>query len=328
MINMLAASYDPGKRALPSSPPRRARLAGNATTRTGRLRLVTIRPMTTSEVLERPTQEVAGGAIEYSDSGSGPPVVLLHGLLVNGLLWRKVVPRLEADYRLIVPELPFGAHRLPMNADAALAPPDVARLVAEFLEALDLTDVTLVGNDTGGAIAQLVAAHHPERLGRLVLTPCDAYDNFLPAMFKPLQVLARAPGLITAVFQPMRMRPLQHSPLAFGWLMKRPDRDVVDGWVRAFLADRAVRCDAQKVLRGISKRQTLEAAERLRSFERPVLLAWASEDRFFKFKYAERLAADIPGARLERIEDSYTFVPEDQPERTAELIARFASEES
>jgi pimeloyl-ACP methyl ester carboxylesterase len=272
------------------------------------------------------TVRLGAGPIEYRETGSGPPVVLLHGLLVNGLLWRKLVPRLEGEFRVIVPELPLGAHSLPMDPAAPLAPPDVARLVAEFLDALDLRDVTLVGNDTGGAIAQLVAAHHPDRIARLVLTPCDAYDNFLPPMFKPLQVMARAPAVMTAVFQSMRLRPVQLSPLAFGWLMKRPDRDVVDGWVRAFLADRGVRRDAMKVLRGISKSQTLEAAERLRSFDRPVLLAWAPEDRFFKFKYAQRLASDIPGARLEQIADSYTFVSEDQPERTAELIAAFAGE--
>jgi pimeloyl-ACP methyl ester carboxylesterase len=272
------------------------------------------------------TVSLPAGELEYHDSGSGPPIVLLHGLLVNGSLWRAVVPLLEQDHRVIVPELPLGCHRVPMPRDAPLAPPDVVRLVADFLEALDLEDVTLVGNDTGGAIAQLVAAGHPERLGRLVLTPCDAYENFLPPLFKPLQLLARAPLLFDAVLQGMRLRALQRSPLAFGLLMRRPDPELVDGWVRATLASRAARRDAMKVLRGISKRQTLAAAERLRSFGRPVLLAWAPEDRAFKLRYAERLAAEIPGARLERIDDSLTFVPVDQPQRTAELIAGFVRE--
>ena len=270
-----------------------------------------------------PTVSLPPGQVEYQDVGSGPTVVLLHGLLVDGSLWRAVVPLLARDHRVIVPELPLGCHRLPLKPDAPLAPPDVARLVADLLSALGLDDVTLVGNDTGGAIAQLVAAHHPERLGRLVLTPCDAYENFLPPMFKPLQVLARAPLLFNAAYQGMRLRPLQRSPLAFGLLMKRPDAELLDGWVRAALASRPARRDAMKVLRGISKQQTLGAAEKLRSFGRPVLLAWAPEDRFFKLRYAERLAADIPGARLERIDDSLTFVPVDQPQRTAELIAGF-----
>lgn len=273
-----------------------------------------------------PIVSLPPGRVEYQDTGSGRPIVLLHGLLVNGSLWRSVVPLLARDHRVIVPELPLGCHRLPLAPGAPLAPPDVARLVADLLAALDLDDVTLVGNDTGGAIAQLVAAGHPERIGRLVLTPCDAYENFLPPMFKPLQALAHAPLVFDAVLQGMRLRPMRFSPLAYGQLMRRRDEELAEGWVRAALADRAARRDAMKVLRGISKRQTLEAAERLRSFGRPVLLAWAPEDRFFKLRYAERLAAEIPGARLERIDDALTFVPVDQPERTAELIASFVRE--
>jgi pimeloyl-ACP methyl ester carboxylesterase len=273
-----------------------------------------------------PTISLPAGQVEYQEAGAGRPIVLLHGLLVDGSLWRAVVPLLARDHRVIVPELPLGCHRLPLAPDAPLAPPDVARLVADLLAALDLDDVTLVGNDTGGAIAQLVAAGHPERIGRLVLTPCDAYENFLPPMFKPLQALAHAPIAFDAALQALRLRPLRLSPVAYGWLMRRPDLELVDGWVRAALAGRRARRDAMKVLRGISTQQTLAAAARLRSFGRPVLIAWAPEDRFFKLRYAERLAAEIPGARLERIDDALTFVPVDQPERTAELIAGFVRE--
>ncbi|HEY7076060.1 MAG TPA: alpha/beta fold hydrolase [Solirubrobacteraceae bacterium] len=272
------------------------------------------------------TVDLPHGAVEYEDVGSGPSVVLLHGLLVDGSLWRDVVPLLARDARVVVPELPLGCHRLPLPADAPLAPPDVARLVAELLAALDLRDVTLVGNDTGGAIAQLVAAEHPERLGRLVLTPCDLYDNFLPPLFKPLQLLARVPALFGAAMQTMRVRPLRRSPAAYGWLMRRFDAERVDGWVRAMLASRGARRDAAKVLRGISTRQTLQAAERLRTLGLPLLLAWAPADRSFKLRYAERMAAEVPGARLERIEDALTFVPVDQPGRTAQLIAGFMQE--
>jgi pimeloyl-ACP methyl ester carboxylesterase len=282
--------------------------------------------MTPFESIEPRTLQLPQGTIEYREVGSGAPVVLLHGLLVDGSLWRAVMPVLEPDFRVIVPELPLGSHRVPMEADAPLTPPDVARLVADFLAALDLTDVTLVGNDTGGAISQMVAANHPERVGRLVLTPCDAYDNFLPPMFRPLQVLAHVPLALGAVLQSMRLRAIRLSPLAFGWLMRRPDADLVESWVRATLRSRGARRDAAKLLRGVRKRQTMEAAQRLRSFDRPVLIAWAPDDRFFKLRYAERLASDIPTARLERIDDALTFVPVDQPGRTAELIAGFARE--
>jgi pimeloyl-ACP methyl ester carboxylesterase len=268
------------------------------------------------------------GTIRYRDTGSGEPILFVHGLLVNGRLWRKVTPGLEDEHRCIVPDLPLGSHKTPMAADADLSPPGVARLVADFCDALDLNGVTLVGNDTGGAICQLVAAHHPQRLGRLVLTPCDAYENFLPPAFRPLQYAAHVPGLITALLQSARIGAVRRSPLGFGMLIKhRPmDDEALEGYFAPFLADSGVRRDALKVLRGISNRQTIEAAERLRTFERPTLIAWAPEDRFFKLRFAERLAADIPNARLVRIEDSFTFVPEDQPERLAEVIAEFVQQ--
>ena len=183
-----------------------------------------------------------------------------------------------------------------------------------------------MGNDTGGAIAQLVATEHPERIGRLVLTPCDLYENFLPPLFKPLQLLARVPVLFGAAMQTMRVPALRRTPAAYGWLMRRFDAERVDGWVRGALASRGARRDAAKVLRGISTRQTIEAAERLRTQGLPLLLAWAPADRSFKLRHAERMAAEVPGARLERIEDSFTFVPVDQPDRTAQLIAGFVRE--
>ena len=183
-----------------------------------------------------------------------------------------------------------------------------------------------MGNDTGGALSQLVVTRHPERIGRLVLTPCDAYENFLPPAFRYLQVLARIPGGVGSVAASMRIPAIRRSPLAFGWLAKRPiPGDVLAGWTAAITTDRDIRRDAGKVLRGISKRYTMEAATKLRDFDGPTMLAWATEDRFFKPAFAERLAADIPGSRLEWIEDSRTFVSEDQPERLAALIRDFAT---
>jgi pimeloyl-ACP methyl ester carboxylesterase len=267
------------------------------------------------------------GTISYRESGEGPPIVFVHGLLVDGRLWRKVTPLLADGFRCIVPDLPLGSHRAPMNPDADLSPPGLARLIADFLETLELEDVVLVANDTGGAISQITAANHPERIGRLVLTNCDAFDNFLPPAFRPLQWAARVPPVLNGVMQGMRFAPLRRLPNAFGWLIKRDFDDApTREWVEPFLTDRAIRRDTAKVLRGIDPRYTIEAAEKLRKFDRPAVLAWAVEDRFFKIAYAERLAATINGATLERIEDSYTFVSEDQPEQLAELIARFARE--
>jgi pimeloyl-ACP methyl ester carboxylesterase len=269
------------------------------------------------------------GTIRYREVGDpGKPVtVFVHGLLVNGLLWRKVVPRLAGELRCIVPDWPLGSHEPAMAPGADLTPGGVANLIADVLEALDLRDVTLVANDSGGALCQLVVTRRPERVGRLVLTPCDAYENFLPPLFRYLELLARVPGGAVLGMQMLRVPPLRRLPIAYGWLSKRrPERAVEDAYVAPILRDAGVRRDTTTFLRGIDKRDTLAAAERFSDFEKPVLLAWAAEDRVFPLRYAERLAGAFPHARLERIADSYTFVPEDQPERLADLISAFVRE--
>lgn len=281
--------------------------------------------MTAFEQLELQEVELPQGTIRYRELGAGAPIVLVHGLLANGLLWAQVAPELAREFRVIVPDWPLGAHATPLRPEADRTPPGLATLIATFLDALDLEDVTLVGNDTGGALCQLVAVDHPQRLGGLVLTPCDAYDNFLPPLFKPLQLLARIPGAVFVVAQSLRLRPLQRLPIAFGWLSKRPLKPaLVDALLRPVRTDARIRHDVAAILRGISSRYTLEAATRFGTFDKPVLVAWAADDRVFPLAHAERLAAAFPQGRLERIEDSYTFVPVDQPARTAELVGAFA----
>ena len=270
--------------------------------------------------------DLSTARIRYRDVGEGPPIVFVHGLLVDGALWRKVTPALEGEFRCIVPDLPLGAHTIPMNEGADVTPLGLARMVVEFIEKLDLRDVTLVGNDTGGALTQIAITESPERIGRVVLTPCDAFDNFLPPMFKGLQILARVQPLLTAFVQPLRLRALRRLPLAFGWLTKRPNSDpeVEDAWVRAFFTRKETRRDVTRILRAIDSKYTEDAAKKLPSFDKPVLIAWATEDKVFPLEHAHKLADLLPNARVEEIADSYSFVPEDQPERLAELIRDFA----
>jgi pimeloyl-ACP methyl ester carboxylesterase len=275
---------------------------------------------TTAEV------QLPQGTIRYREAGSGEPIVLVHGFMTDGELWREVIPRLAGDFRVIAPDWPLGSHHLALDRGTDLTPPGLARVIADLLTALELDGVTLVGNDTGGALCQLVAVNHPERLGRLVLTPCDAYENFLPPAFRPLQVLARVPGAVAMIVNSMRLPAARRAPLAFGWVTKRADAALTRSWIEPALASREIRREVAEILTGISPRYTLEAAERFGGFTKPVLIAWAPEDRFFKLPYGERLARDFPNARLELIDDSYTFVPIDQPERTSELIAAFARE--
>jgi len=266
------------------------------------------------------------GTIRYRDTGTGDPIVLVHGLLTDGELWREVAPRLAADFGVIAPDWPLGSHTIPLEPGADLSPLGIAAIIADFIAELGLENVTLVGNDTGGALCQLVAAHHPERLARLVLTPCDAYENFLPPAFRPLQALARIPGAVYALAQSMRPRAARRLPIAYGWVTKRADDTLTRSWIAPVLSSAPIRRELAAFLTGISNRYTLDAAERFGSFTKPVLIAWAPDDRFFKLRYGERLAQAFPNARLELIEDSYTFVAIDQPERTADLIAAFARE--
>jgi pimeloyl-ACP methyl ester carboxylesterase len=274
-----------------------------------------------------PTIDLPQGTLRYEDVGSGPAVVFVHGLLVNGTLWRKVIPELSRSARCIAPDWPLGSHQVPMSPGADLSVEGVAKLVADFLEALDLRDVTLVGNDSGGAIAQIVAARHGSRVGRLVLTTCDAYEVFPPLLFSYLRVLPLVPGLMPLLAKAMlRVKALRNLPLAYGALAKSgiPD-DILTSYLEPAATSAGVRRDTVKFVRTISPKLTLQVAKELRSFDRPVLLLWTPEDRFFPVSLAERLCKDLPNARLERIEDAYVFVAEDQPERLAEEIARFLS---
>jgi pimeloyl-ACP methyl ester carboxylesterase len=184
--------------------------------------------------------------------------------------------------------------------------------------------VTVVGNDSGGAISQILATTRPELVGRLVLTNCDCYDNFPPALFRYLVLAAKVPGAMTALTQSMRLPAMRRTPLAFGVLTKRKlPSELLEEWVRPSIAGSDIRRDAGKFLRESSPQQTVEAARKLEEFRSPTLFAWAPEDRHFPVAHADKLSAAMPDARVVRIPDSKTFVSLDQPERLAEEIAAF-----
>jgi pimeloyl-ACP methyl ester carboxylesterase len=272
---------------------------------------------------EARTLDLNGHRIGAYVTGEGPPVVFVHGALVNANLWRKVVPLLDGYTRFSL-DLPLGSHLHAQGEGADMSVPAMAALISGALESLDLDGATVVGNDTGGALTQIAATTDPERIGRLVLTSCDAFDNFPPRIFRIVFAPARTPGALKAAFAPMRLRAARRLPIAYGWLSKRPVEPAAeDSYVLPVLTDAGVRDDVVRFLRGLDTSYTLQAAQRLRSFDRPVLLAWSKEDRFFPPEHAERLATLLPDATLEWIEDSLTFSPEDQPERLAGLIRSF-----
>jgi len=273
------------------------------------------------------TLDLGGGrVIRAHVTGDGPPIVFVHGALVNANLWRKVVSRLNGFKRVTL-DLPLGSHIEPMPRDADLRPPALADLIADSLAALELTDVTLVGNDTGGGLCQIVATRWPERIGALVLTSCDAFDSFPPRFFRIVLAPARVPGMIPIAFGGLRLRPLRRLPIAYGWLTTKPiDRDAEDSYVLPVLTRGGIRRDVRKLLGGLDPTYTLDAAAKLAGWDRPALIAWSEKDRFFPTEHAERLAKVIPNARLEWIEGARTFSMEDEPERVAAVIGSFMRE--
>jgi pimeloyl-ACP methyl ester carboxylesterase len=276
-----------------------------------------------TETSERKEIDLPAGRIRYREAGEGKPVVFVHGYLVDGRLWDGVVDRLSKSHRCFAPDWPIGAQQIAMKPDADLSPYGVAATIASFLDALDLEDVTLVGNDSGGAMSQVLVTRHPERIGRLVLTNCDTHENFPPGMFKAMVPLAKVPGGMTALSAPFRIPAVPRRAFKPFARTRIPD-ELIDSWMAPPMHDPGIRRDLKKVTVGMNKRYTLEAAEKLRGSELPILLTWAPGDKYFPISYAERLAAEAGNARLVQIPDSRTFVPIDQPQRLAEEIAAFA----
>ena len=272
--------------------------------------------------------DLSAGTIEYDDTGGdGPVLVFQHGVAMGGSEWREVVHDLRSDHRCIVPELPLGAHRKAVRPDADLSFRGLIGLVLEFLERLELRDVTLVGSDFG--LSLMVAADQPERLGRLVLTSCEAFENCPPGLpGKNMMVLGRLPGGVNAMLQPLRIRALRRLPVAYGWMSKRLSHELSDEWLKPPLSDRAIRRDIAKFIRSAEPGLVAQATDRLRSFDRPALVVWAREDRVMPPDHGRRLAELLPQGRLVEIEDSYTLIPVDQPAELARRIREFTRETS
>ncbi len=275
-----------------------------------------------------PQIELSAGPIEYRDTGHGPVIVALHGLLMDASLWDGTVAQLSAGHRCVVPTLPLGSHRQPMRAGADLSLRGIARLVGEFLDRLDLHDVTLVGNDTGGALVQLLIAEGAARVARVVLVSCDAFDNFPPGLpGRTLYLTGKLPPALFGLFmQQMRLRVLRRLPVAFGWLTKRGDAATARA-MRPVLTQAEIRRDTVRTLRSAAPDGAAlkAAADHLPSFAGPALVVWAAQERVMRPDYGRRLADLFPDGRLVEVDDCYTLVPMDQPATLGRLIGEFAA---
>ncbi|HEX5946610.1 MAG TPA: alpha/beta hydrolase [Acidimicrobiales bacterium] len=271
-----------------------------------------------------PTIELSAGTIDYLDTGGdGPVVVPVHGLIQDGSVWRDVVADLRTDHRCVVPTLPLGAHRTPMAPEADLSIDGQARLLAEFLDRLDLHDVTLLANDWGGPL--ITATERPELIDRLVLTPCEAFDNLPPGLPGKFAALAgRVPGGLFLAAQTLRIRPLRGMPTVLGRMLAAPiPHDLVDGWIVPLRTNRGVRRDLARYIRTTDEGSLDAVTADLAHLDVPVLVAWTTDDLVMPAEHGPRLAGLVPDGRYVEIADSRTLVPLDQPAVLARLVREF-----
>lgn len=270
---------------------------------------------------------VSAGPVAYRETGDGPPVVFLHGVGANGDLWRDVAPPLGARYRCICPDFPLGSHAHPLRRDADLSLPGLARIAADFIEELSLDDVTIVANDTGGAVAQALVGRHPERIGRLVLTSCDAFEKFPPTPQKYLLLTARSKALMWLVTWTVQFTFFQRLPTAYGYATGEAlDPSIMRSYTWHMHHNAGVRRDLRRMLAAVDTRFMFEASEGLQAFDKPALVIWGEDDRLFPREHGERLAELLPQGSFELIPGSRTFVPEMQPAALASRILEFLAE--
>ncbi|MEV4065524.1 alpha/beta fold hydrolase [Nonomuraea dietziae] len=276
-----------------------------------------------------PDIDLSAGRIDYTDTGGpGETVVLVPGLAFDESVWQAVVEDLRADYRVVVPVLPIGSHRRPMRPEADLSAQGVADVLAEFMERLDLRDVTLVQNDAG--TAQLLVGVRDARIGRLVLTSCEALENYPPGVQgRTLHAASRVPGGLFLLLQSFRVPFLVRMRTSLGGMAKRPiPYELVRRWYGPLLTDAEVRRDFAKFCRSVDKDTYLKAAERLRGFRGPALVAWGAEDRMMPPRTGRRLAALLPRGEYVEIPDSRTLIPLDNPGGLCAELRRFIKETS
>jgi len=273
-----------------------------------------------------PTIDLPIGPVDYRDLGpraaDAPVAVFVHGFLVNATLWDAVAEKLAADgVRCILPDWPLGAHRRPANPGAVLSPLTVAGAVTGLLDALDLQHVVLVGSDTGGSLCQLALRGDTHRVRGLVLTNCDAFEQFPPRFFVPLFTLARYRAAVWTLAQQTRLRAVRHSPLGFGPLLNRPrPAGLTRGWIQPLLDSAAIRRDVTRFARGMQRTELVNAATWLSRFQGPVHLVWGTRDKHFTIGLGRRLASAFPSAHLDEVADATTFVPIDRPDTVVNAV--------
>lgn len=277
------------------------------------------------------TIELPHGAVAYRSAGPEdsalPPVVFVHAFLVDGTVWSDVAGLLATrGIRSYSPDWPLGAHRIPLCRDADQSPRGIATQILAFLEELDLHDVTLVGNDTGGALCQFLLDTDSRRIGRLVLTNCDAFDTFPPFPFSLIFRLLGGTGRMWVNLQPMRARAFRHSPLGLGLLANNLDPTQSRAWVEPCLTNKEIRQDATRFLRAADAQDLLDVSTRLHRFNGPTRIVWGLADRAFRPGLGRRLQQAFQDAAFVEVPAARTFVQLDAPEALADQISELSNQ--
>lgn len=269
---------------------------------------------------------VDGVDIRYADDGDGTPVVFVHGAYVTGSLWGATVGHLSVDHRCITPTWPFGAHAQPVGSNADLGVVAAGQRIARFIELLNLREVTLVANDTGGGVllsALGASTLDLSRIAKIVLTNCDSYEHFPPQAFAPLVRVCRASDLAGRLL--LRILTTRRGITRFvdAVTLRGIDPHAYAEIFGGFLASASVRRDAVRFTTGLDRRYTLAAAQAIKNCSVPVLVLWGADDPMFPVSHAERLASAFPRASLQILHGSRTYVMVDRPEATADAIRTF-----
>ncbi|MGY1619551.1 alpha/beta fold hydrolase [Geodermatophilus sp. SYSU D00691] len=260
------------------------------------------------------------GPVPVRIAGTGPPVLAVHGLLVDGRLWDGVAEHLRDTVQLVMPDLPLGAHRRPVPNRSRLTPVDIADALFDVLDHLTLRGAVLLGHDTGGALAQIAASRRPDRVAGLVLAGCDAFEHFPPPLLKPLPALVALPGVTRAFVRALAVPPLLADPGRLNLFTARGfGRRWTADLLRPARTDPAVREDLRAFVRTIRPRTLLQASDRLADLPGQAAVVWGRRDRVFPPRDAERLAA-LLGTTVTWLDDALTFVPLDRPDAVADAV--------
>ncbi|BDS11511.1 alpha/beta fold hydrolase [Aureispira anguillae] len=271
------------------------------------------------------TVKIERNIIEYQDLGKGQPIIFIHGAFSNGNTWRKVIPQLSNNYRCIIPEWPFGGHKVPILNELDFSPDGIAELIAKLITKLGLHNSIIIANDTGGAYAQVFASKYNEMISHLILSNCEGFEIFPPKKFKSLSTMVKIPGYMWLMAKLFSYKASLKWDMTFGLLShKLTKEDISELYVKNFVKNNLIREDFRKMAVQWDPLYTERAAIKLVEFNKPVLITWGKDDfKLFPMELGKKLKTIFPNVKFVEIENSKTYVQEDNPIALVESINQF-----